>query len=70
MSIISQYTSVLVSMVTINSFLAVCDVPNRNDLLKLIISSLDFSQDVYARVVLTKVLTAGDQVSCMMSWLM
>lgn len=70
MSIISKYSSVLVSMVTINSFLAVCDVPNRNDLLKLIISSLDFSQDVYARVVLTKILTAGDQVSCMISWLM
>ena len=50
-------------MVTINSLLAVCDVPNRNDLLKLIVSSLDFSQDVYARVVLTKILTAGDQVS-------
>lgn len=50
-------------MVTIYSLLAICDVPNRNDLLKLIISSLDYSQDVYGRVVLTKILTSSDQVS-------
>ena len=53
----------LVSMTTIISLLAICDVPNRNDLLKLIVSSLDYSQDVYSQIVLTKILTAGDQVS-------
>ena len=56
-------SSLLVSMVTNNSLLAICDVPNRNDLLKLIVSSLDYSQDVYSQIVLTKILTSGDQVS-------
>ena len=55
--------NVLVSMTTIISLLAICDVPNRNDLLKLIVSSLDYSQDVYSQIVLTKILTAGNQVS-------
>ena len=55
--------NVLVSMTTIISLLAICDVPNRNDLLKLIVSSLDYSQDVYCQIVLTKILTAGNQVS-------
>ena len=54
--------AVPISMVTTDSLLAICDVPHRNDVLKLIISSLDYSQDVYGRVVLTKILTGSDQV--------
>jgi len=44
------------------SLLAICDIPNRNDLIKLIISSLDYGHDVYSRIILSKVLTASDQV--------
>lgn len=57
------YMIVVVSMVTVDSLLAICDVPGRNDLLKLIVSSLDYSQDVYSKVVLSKILTSSDQVS-------
>ncbi|XP_065904435.1 rapamycin-insensitive companion of mTOR-like isoform X3 [Dysidea avara] len=56
-----QKPAVLLACNAYAPLLAICDIPNRNDLIKLIISSLDYGHDVYSRVILNKVLTASDQ---------
>lgn len=41
--------------------LSVCNYQNRSDLMKLIISSLDFAHDVQCQVILSKILTSSDK---------
>ena len=38
----------------------ICNYHNRSDLMKLMISCLDFAHDVKSRVILSKILTAAD----------
>ena len=40
--------------------LVICNYHNRSDLMKLMISCLDFAHDVKSRVILNKVLTSAD----------
>ena len=40
--------------------LVICNYHNRSDLMKLMISCLDFAHDVKSRVILSKILTAAD----------
>jgi hypothetical protein len=40
--------------------LVICNYHNRSDLMKLMISCLDFAHDVKSRVILCKILTAAD----------
>ncbi len=40
------------------SLLDICNYPNRSDLMRLMITTLDFAHDVHSRVILNKLLTA------------
>lgn len=41
----------------------ICEMPTRDDLQRLILSSLDYSHNSHVRVVLTKLLTTTSKVS-------
>ena len=45
------------------SLLNLCSLKNQDHLLKLTVSSLDYSRDGLARVILSKILTAATDVS-------
>lgn len=46
-----------------SSLLNLCSLKNQDHLLKLTVSSLDYSRDGLARVILSKILTAATDVS-------
>ena len=57
----SLYFSLSGSLVLFTfSLLVICNYHNRSDLMKLMISCLDFAHDVKSRVILSKVLTSAD----------
>ena len=43
--------------------LDICNYQNRSDLMKLILSTLDFGHNVPCRIILSKILTSTDKVS-------
>ncbi len=45
-----------------DSLLNLCSLKNQDHLLKLIVSTLDYSRDGLARVILSKILTAATDV--------
>ena len=53
---------VLLILIIYFRLLDICGVASRHDLHKLIIASLDFAHDIFARVILEKLLTGGDEV--------
>lgn len=46
----------------LHSLFDICNYHYRIDLIKLMIASLDFAQDLYARAILSKILTTGSKV--------
>ena len=62
MYVLLSYYFIPFTFFPLPSLLDICNYQNRSDLMKLILSTLDFGHDTHSRVILSKILTSTVKV--------